>query len=430
MYQVDEKLEMFMDKELWTKHIQKGISKGIKREVLKECCDPHFRIAIASAMLNDEYRIAPPHIAEIPKDNGKVREVYVNEPLDRICLSIINDVYYSLYKNKIHPCCISYQPGIGVGQKVRELSEKITTGGICGVKIDFTKYFDSLNKKSLYKMLDELSSGSCIDHVVQEYYRDDHIITKDGKYKEHYKSIAQGCALGGLLANIALYEIDEHISKMDVVYYRYSDDAVIIGKDWKAAYKFLTDRITDFGVSVNPKKVEFIRSDSWFTFLGFSIKGSLISFSKNKVSKFEHEIKMRTVHNNKVKKDACTMPETRQAIKRILQFIYSPGRHDNYSWGEYIFSTVNCEEDIIKFDEFVKDCLRAMQTNRREIGGLGYQATLRNGIVDRGKGRHVTSNSERTDPLDSLGYVSMNHMYKLYRTNKEVYRAYLRAMEV
>lgn len=433
MYQVDEKLTMFMDKDLWDKHIKKAISKGISKSVLSKCCKAGFRRDFSELMLLDRYRIAPPHIGEIEKDNGKMREVHINEPFDRLWLSIANDVYSKLYAHKIHKQCVSYQEGIGVPMIVKELANKLSkmpSNRIAGVKIDFKSYFDSLNKPTLYKMLDDMDTGSCIDTIVQEYYRDDHIINKEKQYVEHYKSIAQGCALGGLLANMALYEIDKHISNMDVIYYRYSDDVVIIGKEWRKAMKYLYKEIKKYGVTINPNKVEYIRPNKWFIFLGFSIKKGKISVSKKKLKTFRHEIKIRTTTLNKENVRPCTEQEVRAAIKSIMKYLYEPLKDTNYGWDEYIFSAINCEEDIIAMDEYVKDSIKAMLTNRRMIGGIGYQYTLPNGVIHRGHGKNVSVNSERTCNLAELGYDSMHHRYLMYKNNKHAYRAYKRRIDI
>lgn len=58
------------------------------------------------AILEDNYEIAPPHQALIPKDNGEFRTVYVNENIDRIFLSIVNDLLFELCPGMIHQSCI------------------------------------------------------------------------------------------------------------------------------------------------------------------------------------------------------------------------------------------------------------------------------------------------------------------------------------
>jgi hypothetical protein len=52
------------------------------------------------------------------------------------------------------------------------------------------------------------------------------------------------------------------------------------------------------------------------------------------------------------------------------------------------------------------DCLRAVQTKRFELGGLGIELEKKDGVVTRGTGKNVTTNRQRTSKeLD--GYLSL-----------------------
>lgn len=89
-------LQMFFDIERWTKAIEKGVGKDIRKDQLIRLTDEHTRLAMAEAMMLGKYEISPPHTAQIPKDNGEFRTVYVNEPMDRVILSIANDLLFDL----------------------------------------------------------------------------------------------------------------------------------------------------------------------------------------------------------------------------------------------------------------------------------------------------------------------------------------------
>lgn len=92
----DKILRMFFDIDRWTKAIEKGVGKDIRKDQLIKLCSEDTRIAMAKAMKEGRYMIAPPHTAQIPKDNGEFRTVYVNEPMDRVVLSIANDLLFDL----------------------------------------------------------------------------------------------------------------------------------------------------------------------------------------------------------------------------------------------------------------------------------------------------------------------------------------------
>lgn len=92
----DKILQMFFDIDRWSKAIEKGVLKDIRKDQLIRLADEHTRMAMADAMMQGKYEISPPHTAQIPKENGEFRTVYVNEPIDRVVLGIANDPLFRL----------------------------------------------------------------------------------------------------------------------------------------------------------------------------------------------------------------------------------------------------------------------------------------------------------------------------------------------
>lgn len=129
----DKILQMFFDIGQWTKAIEKGVLKDIRKDQLIRLTDEHTRMAMAYAMRRGKYEISPPHTAQIPKDNGEFRTVYVNEPMDRVVLGIANDLLFELMPEMLHSSCKSYQTGIGCGKVVTEVSHRMTKPAIAAV---------------------------------------------------------------------------------------------------------------------------------------------------------------------------------------------------------------------------------------------------------------------------------------------------------
>ena len=108
----DKLLEFIMDPAQWEFEIHKGVGKGIRKDQLIQLCDPKTRIVICELIKQGKYEIAPPTIAEIPKDDGTMREVVVNEPVDRIILGIINRGLFRLTPDMVHKNCMAYREKI------------------------------------------------------------------------------------------------------------------------------------------------------------------------------------------------------------------------------------------------------------------------------------------------------------------------------
>lgn len=412
----DKILQMFFDIDRWTKAIEKGVFKDIRKDQLILLTDEHTRLAIADAMLKGQYEISPPHTAQIPKDNGEFRTVYVNEPIDRVILSIANDLLFDLMPEMIHQSCKSYQTGIGCGKVVAEVSHQIvdaSDNGFLGWKSDLNKYFDSVPLQYIDEAFDKVEAKhghSVLIDVLRKYYHCDLYFDEDNNLQHQYQSLKQGCAVASWLADVLLYDLDEELSQLNGFYVRYSDDMLFIGKDYEKAMSILQRELKEKSMKLNPKKVEYLTADKWFKFLGFSIKGEMISLSSSRIKKFQKEIEKRTIR----KPDVSLV----KAINLINRYLYKG--NGEFSWATQILPVCNVRKDLNELNNFVMDCLRAVATGKRKVGGLGYVKTQSDGCIVRGKGRNVKANRGKTDQ-DIAGYLTIGCMQNAILTRRAVY---------
>lgn len=417
--------EMLCETERWQDLLDNATAKGIDLNLIKELCFPSKRNAILNQIYEDKYTIFPPHIAKIPKDTpGEFREVYVNEGLDRIILTLINDCLSELFSDMIHPHCKSYQKGIGTQQVVKEIACKISDmdiKGQIGWKADFSKYFDNVSLNTIDNIFDELeqrlgfSKGKePVINLLRRYYHQNFYFDIRRELQTKYQGLKQGCAVASFLANVCLYGLDEYMSSKYNIYYRYSDDVVIIDTDTSNAIEEMNTIIAIHGISLNPKKVEPLYSDKWFKFLGFLIKGNQITLSHNRVKKFQNEVEKRTI------KSKC---KSMAAAKRnIIRFLYN----GEYSWATSCLGVINVQKDIDELNKFLMDCIRACETGKKRIGGLGSVTNLPDRTILRGKGRNVTSNKEKMTYIEQ--YISIGGMQKNLKICRPVYETVVRNM--
>lgn len=407
---------MCFDLERWQYAIDKGIGKDIRRDQLYQLAKPEVRAAIYLAIKEGRYKISPPHTAQIPKDTpGEFRTVYVNEPIDRVFLSIANDLLFETCPEMVHPRCKSYQKGIGCGKVVQEISRKImaTSGDIIGWKSDFSKYFDTVPIRLIdrvFNQIEEKVGKSAVITVLRDYYHTDLYFDENNTLQSKYQSLKQGCAVAAFLADAVLYDLDERMSSLDGDYTRYSDDSLYIGEDYEKAMAIMKEELEDKGMSLNPKKVEYITKDKWFKFLGFSIKGSDISLSSSRIKTFQKEIEARTIKDRKV--------SLKKAVNAVNNYLYKG--NGEFSWATQILSICNVREDINTLNAFVMDCLRAVSTGKRRIGGLGYVRDQKVGCIVRGRGKNVTANRQKTDKQID-GYLTLGCMQNAMITRRAAY---------
>ena len=415
-------LAKFFELERWQQAIDTGVGKGIDKGELRKLCSPQVRAALYNAIVTDNYEIAPPHQAAIPKDNGDMRIVYVNENIDRIFLSIANNLFFDEFPEFVHKSCKSYQSGIGCGKVVQQLSKAMvqTVGPEVGFKADLTKYFDTVPIRYIDEIFDRMENKlgkSKIIDIIRQYYHTDWCFDVNGDLIEHYQSLKQGCSVASFLADAVLYNIDEAVNTLDVYYVRYSDDLMAVGKDWKDAYVLVKAMLSDMEMTLNPKKVEFVYKDKWIKFLGFNIKGDQITLSKNRIKSFQKEIERRTIKQRNI--------TLQKAVNQVNAYLYKgDGR---YSWATSVLPIINVEKDIETLNTFVMDALRACATKKTKIGGLGSVNDQEDCTILRGVGKNVTSNRNKT-PKDIENYVTIGCMRKVLLTSRAVYDTLVRSM--
>lgn len=420
---MDYLLKKFFEAERWEYAITTGVNKGIDKGILRKISDPDFRIKIYRAIKNGDYKISPPHTAKIPKDTpGEFRTVYVNEGIDRVILSIANDLLMEEFDFMIHKSCTSYQKGIGCGMVVQRLSKEVCKSNqkVVGFKSDLTKYFDSVPIKfidQVFDFIEEKVGKSALINVIRDYYHSDLYFDEFGNLSEKYQSLKQGCAVASFLADALLYHIDDMLWNLNGYYVRYSDDCCYIGDDYEKAMLILKSELNKMQMTLNPKKVEYLTKDKWFKFLGYSIKGSSISISKGRLKTFQKEIMSRTIKQRNISYE--------RAINNVNRYLYKG--NGEFAWARQILSVVNVEHDINLMNAYILDCLRAVQTGKKKIGGLGYVPTNEKGVVVRGVGKNVKANKIKTDK-QIVGYYSLGDMRKVLITDKNVYNTLVAQM--
>ena len=415
-------LQKFFEMKRWEEALETGVDKHIDKGELRKLCSPAVRIALYNAIVTDNYEIAPPHQAQIPKDNGDMRIVYVNENVDRIFLSIVNNLFFEMFPEFVHPSCKSYQSGIGCGKIVQEVSRqmaKIRTVEV-GFKADLTKYFDTVPIRYIDDIFDRMEKKvgkSKIINIVRKYYHTDLCFDYNGELIAHYQSLKQGCAVASFLADAVLYKIDNVMSMLPGYYVRYSDDLLYVGSEWGAAFPTLKAMLEDMEMTLNPKKVEQVYKNKWVKFLGFSIKGDMITLSKNRVKSFQKEIEARTIKQRNI--------SMTRALNQVNSYLYKGD--GKYSWATSVLPIINVQRDIDTLNEFVMDAIRACATNKKKIGGLGSVNDKENYTILRGTGKNVKANRNKTKK-EIDGYLSIRCMQNALLTRRAVYETLVRSM--
>lgn len=468
-------LKKMFEHERWEALLEKSTLKGINKAEIRQYCKPEVRAELYKMIRDEQLEFQPAHEAKIPKDEpGEFRIVYVGETCERILCSLINDCLFELFPEMIHPSCKSYQKGLSCGKTVQELSKAISkrqlhedpsavekgrkmysfdkfdidrgwiknpeiiaetkvTGKlldmyddkyhIVGGKYDFHHYFDTVNKEPIMDLFAKVEQKLGFEYgtepvmnLLRKTWNNDWMFDIDGNLIQKWSGIRQGNAIGSWLADAVLYELDEYMSNKYEYYVRYSDDLIVLHDSVDEITSDINRIVTNYGVSLNPKKVETLYDNRWFKFLGYSICGNKISISKGRLKTFQKEIMSRTIKQRNI--------SPQRALNSVHRYLYKG--NGEYAWAHQILGVVNVESDIDLMNGYILDCLRAVSTGKKKLGGLGYVPTQTEGVINRGKGKNVRMNKIKVPVVE--GFCSLGMMQNALITNKNAYKTLIAQM--
>ena len=412
----------FLDIETLKEVLERGYLKGIPQHILRDFTRARYRKKIFNQIVKGTYEVEVPHQFFVDKKEidplthkPKQRGVIANTGKDRVVFALIMRAMFKCLSKMIHERCKSYMRGTSCSLVVEELVEatKWMEQFGRGLKYDIKKYFDSLPIADIDKQFDIatifLKEQSPALELCRSYYHNDRFYDVNGVLQNKYMSLKQGCAVASFLADSSLYSMDAKIAKLNVYYVRYCDDMVVIGPDLEKADAIIREELASHGLSLNEKKIEEISYDKWFTFLGYSIKGSEISFSPHAVKSFQSMI------TDAVFKSGC---KTIEAVKNKINKALYDG-YLGYSWAKRYLLNVTCENDLVALDTYIRDSIRAFITKKRKIGGLGCNYSLKDGCVQRGTGKNVRANRLKIPEIED--YTTLTCMRDNMRTNEAAY---------
>ena len=198
---------------------------------------------IRKAILAGEYKPQPVRGVEIPKDNGKTRQLGIPTAVDRVIQQAIAQTLTPIYEPKFAETSYGFRPGRSTHDALRKCREYLNAGYVWTVDMDLEKFFDTVNQSKLMEILAKDIKDGRVLSLIHKYLRAGAI--RCGRFEETKLGVPQGGPLSPLLANIMLNELDRELERRGHKFVRYADDMVIFCKS-KASAKQTLEHIIPF----------------------------------------------------------------------------------------------------------------------------------------------------------------------------------------
>jgi group II intron reverse transcriptase/maturase len=242
---------------------------GVSVEELHEHLRVH-KAEILESIRARKYKPQPVRRVEIPKDNGKKRQLGIPTVGDRVIQQAIAQVLSPIYEEQFSNSSYGFRPGRSCEMAIIRSLELLNDGYDWIVDIDLERFFDTVHHDRLMNILHRTVTDGDVLSLIRKFLASGVMV--GNTYEETTVGTPQGGNLSPLLSNIMLNELDKELESRGLHFVRYADDCNIFVGSRKAAERVM-ESITNFierklGLKVNATKSQ-IGKPQRIKFLGF-----------------------------------------------------------------------------------------------------------------------------------------------------------------
>ena len=188
---------------------------------------------------------------------------------DALIIKVLTGIIQEKLKPFLTKTCYHLKGHGGLKAAVRHVTKQLPRYKFF-CKTDVDSYYDSINHYTLLmKIHGYVEDWTIIDYVWRFLNR---CVEWGGLYQDFKKGMPRGSSLSPLLGAFYLMELDHKMAKLDVKYFRYMDDILILATSrWKLkkAIQVLNQTINELKLEKHPEKTLIGRIERGFDFLSY-----------------------------------------------------------------------------------------------------------------------------------------------------------------
>lgn len=321
---------------------------GVTVEELRDYLKEH-KEEILWEIRNRKYKPQPVRRVQIPKENGKKRNLGIPTVVDRVIQQAMVQVLSPIYEKQFSNSSYGFRPKRSCEMAVIRALELMNEGYDWIVDLDLEKFFDTVNQDRLISIIRRTVKDGEVVSLIRKFLESG--VMENGHYQPTKVGTPQGGNLSPLLSNIMLNELDKELEARGLNFVRYADDCMILVRSKKAANRVLST-ITKYienklGLKVNAEKSKVSRPTG-IKFLGFG-------FWVAKGGVYKPKPHLKSIEKLKRKLKALTCRSWSISLDSRIQKL----NHLIRGWVNY-FRIANMKNVLEKIDERLRTRIRVI----------------------------------------------------------------------